>query len=146
MSERARILVVDDNAANRRLLKLTLGGGGYDLDVADSAAAALAAIAARRPALILLDLQLPDRDGLELARQLRRDPAGDDLIIVAVTSHSSAGHRELALAAGCDDYLTKPIDTRALPTLVAAILAARRHPDRPGKREGKGEDKDPHHG
>ena len=142
MSERARILVVDDNATNRRLLKLTLGGGSYDLDVADSAAAALAAIAARRPALILLDLQLPDRDGLELARQLRRDPANADLIIVAVTSHSAAGHLELALAAGCDDYLTKPIDTRALPTLVATTLAERRHPDR----AGQGKDEDPHHG
>ncbi len=146
MSERARILVVDDNATNRRLLKLTLSGGSHDLDVADSASAALIAIAARRPALILLDLQLPDCDGLELTRQLRRDPANQDLIIVAVTSHSAAGHRELALAAGCDDYLTKPIDTRALPTLVAAILAARRPPDRDGKGNGNGNGKDPHHG
>ena len=134
MSERARVLVVDDNATNRRLLKLTLSGGSYELDVADSASAALTAIATRRPALILLDLQLPDRDGLDLARQLRRDPRNGDLAIVAVTSHSSASHREQSLAAGCDDYLTKPIDTRTLPTLVATILAARRHPE------------DPHHG
>jgi CheY-like chemotaxis protein len=69
-----------------------------------------------------MDLQLPGVDGLELTRRLKADPATRDVPVVAVTSYAMTHDRERALAAGCDDYITKPIDTRALPAVVARFV------------------------
>ena len=80
--------------------------------------AATAVIAQRRPHVILMDLQLPGVDGLELTRRLKADPATRDITIIAVTAYAMKGDEDKALAAGCDDYVTKPIDTRALPELI----------------------------
>jgi CheY-like chemotaxis protein len=70
-----------------------------------------------------MDLQLPGIDGLELTRRLKADPATHDIIIVAVTAYAMKGDHEKALAAGCDEYVTKPIDTRKLPETIARHLA-----------------------
>jgi CheY-like chemotaxis protein len=121
----APLLLVDDNPINLKLLCAVLGGRGYDIRTAGSVAEARIAIAAQVPRLVLLDVQLPHVDGLVLARELKADPATRSVVIIAVTSYAMKGDREKALAAGCDDYLTKPIDTRGLPGLVARHLDER---------------------
>jgi CheY-like chemotaxis protein len=118
-----RILVVDDNGANLRLLAFLLEKRRYEVRTAEDAPAALELIAAWQPRLVLLDLQLPGMGGLELAGKLRADPATRDLIIVAVTAFAMKGDHERALQAGCDAYVTKPIDTRGLPLLVEDLLS-----------------------
>jgi CheY-like chemotaxis protein len=117
------ILVVDDNAINLKLVAYLVRANGYDVHTAVDADTATAAISAHRPRLILMDLQLPGIDGLELTRRLKADPATRDIVIVAVTAYAMKGDQEKALAAGCDDYVTKPIDTRQLPEVIARHLA-----------------------
>jgi CheY-like chemotaxis protein len=121
----SRILVVDDNPTNLKLITYLVKAQGYDVVTAIDAEAALAAIAAARPDLILMDLQLPGIDGLELTRRLKRTPETADIRIIAVTAYAMKGDQEKALAAGCDAYVTKPIDTRALPALIAQQLEKR---------------------
>jgi two-component system, cell cycle response regulator DivK len=89
---------------------------------AADAESALEVVRAARPRLILMDLQLPGMDGLELTRQLKRSPDTQDIIIIAVTAYAMRGDEQRARAAGCDDYMAKPIDTRALPAVVARHL------------------------
>ena len=120
------LLVVDDTAANVVLLRAVLAARGYDVESAVDADEARQAIARRRPDLILMDLQLPGVDGLTLTRELRAQPGGGDLLIIAVTSYAMAADRDKALRAGCDDYVSKPIDTRQLPELLARHLAERK--------------------
>lgn len=115
----ARVLIVDDNPTNLKLVAYLVRANGYEVDTAGDAATARASIAARKPGVILMDLQLPGIDGLELTRELKGDPATADIKIVAVTAYAMKGDEEKALAAGCDDYVTKPIDTRALPGTIA---------------------------
>jgi CheY-like chemotaxis protein len=117
-----RILVVDDNAANLRLLAFLLEKKGYEVRTAEDARTTLTTLQEWPPRLILLDIQLPGMGGLELASKLKADPATRDIIIVAVTAFAMKGDEERALAAGCDAYVTKPIDTRALPALVAELV------------------------
>ena len=123
------ILVVDDHPGNMKLLSFVLTAQGYDVRTAGDALQALAVLNEFRPRLILLDIQLPGMDGLELARLLKADPAHADLLIVAVTASAMRGDEEKAIEAGCDGYITKPIDTRTLPKLVASYLesAALKH-------------------
>jgi CheY-like chemotaxis protein len=117
-----RILVVDDNPTNLKLVTYLATRNGYEVDTATDAELALVRIREHRPALILLDLQLPGIDGYELARRLKADPATRDIAIIAVTAFAMKGDADRARAAGCDDYVTKPIDTRALPALIARHL------------------------
>jgi CheY-like chemotaxis protein len=121
----ARVLIVDDNPTNLKLVTYLVRANGHDVDTAGDAEAALAAIAAHRPDVILMDLQLPGIDGLELTRRLKADPATKDIAIIAVTAYAMKGDQEKALEAGCDDYVTKPIDTRALPELIARRVKGR---------------------
>jgi CheY-like chemotaxis protein len=120
------ILIVDDNAINLKLLRLTLKVEGYDVQTAVDAEQALAVLAVFRPRLVLMDLQLPGMDGLDLTRRLKADPATRDAIIVAVTAYAMKGDEQRALDAGCDGYVTKPIDTMTLPGIVARFLAGQR--------------------
>jgi CheY-like chemotaxis protein len=118
----ARILIVDDNPTNLKLVAYLVRANGYEVETAGDAEQAVAAIRANRPALILMDLQLPGVDGLELTRRLKADPDTKDIKIVAVTAYAMKGDQEKAIAAGCDAYVTKPIDTRGLPALIASQL------------------------
>ena len=120
-----RILIVDDNATNLKLVAYLMKAHGYDVDSALDAEGALEAISRRRPEVILMDIQLPGIDGLELTRRLKADPRTRDIIIIAVTAYAMKGDQDKALAVGCDDYITKPIDTRALPDTIARHLAKR---------------------
>src|ERR1044071_8591377 len=117
-----RVLIVDDNPTNLKLVAYLVKANGYEVDTAGDAESALAAIAVNRPRVILMDLQLPGVDGLELTRRLKADPATRAIKIIAVTAYAMKGDQEKAIAAGCDDYVTKPIDTRALPLTVAKHL------------------------
>jgi CheY-like chemotaxis protein len=120
-----RILIVDDNATNLKLVAYLMKAHGYDVDSALDAEGALEAIGRRRPEVILMDIQLPGIDGLELTRRLKADPGTRDIILIAVTAYAMKGDQDKALAVGCDDYITKPIDTRALPDTIARHLAKR---------------------
>lgn len=118
------VLIVDDNPANLKLARFALEGEGYEVRTAPDGEAALTMLSEFRPRLILMDLQLPGVDGLELTRRLKDDPATAGIVIVAVTAFAMAGDRERSRRAGCDGYLTKPIDPILLPAQVAAYLAA----------------------
>jgi two-component system cell cycle response regulator DivK len=120
----ARVLIVDDNATNLKLVAFVMRAAGFDVDTAPDAHGALAQIAAHKPRVILMDLQLPDVDGLELTRRLKANADTRDITIIAVTAYAMKGDHERAIAAGCDDYVTKPIDTRTLPALVARHAGA----------------------
>ncbi|HUS28254.1 MAG TPA: response regulator [Kofleriaceae bacterium] len=117
-----RVLIVDDNPTNLKLVAYLVKAQGYEVATAGDADAALASINESRPQLILMDLQLPGIDGLELTRRLKADPTTHDIKIVALTAYAMKGDHEKALEAGCDDYVTKPIDTRALPQIIARHL------------------------
>ena len=117
------ILIVDDNPSNTKLLAFLLTSKGYEIRTAASADEAIAVIAHWRTRLILMDIQLPGMDGLTLTRQLKADPATRDIAIIAATAYAMKGDEERALAAGCNGYLTKPIDTRRLPLDLERFLA-----------------------
>lgn len=135
--ESHRILVVDDNVTNLKLIEYLLKAKGYDVLTAIDAESALEAVRAKRPSLVLMDLQLPGMDGLELTRQLKSDPSTRDIVIVAVTAYAMKGDEQRALDAGCDGYVAKPIDTRALPQVVESHLldAEQRERSRSPRRE-----------
>lgn len=121
----ARVLIVDDNPTNLKLVAYLVKAQGHDVDTAGDSDAALAAIRAHKPAVILMDLQLPGVDGLELTRKIKSDAATRDIAVIAVTAFAMKGDRERALEAGCDDYVSKPIDTRALPATIARHVGGR---------------------
>jgi CheY-like chemotaxis protein len=116
------LLIVDDNPENLKLILMILATGGYELVTAADALQALRAIETRMPDLILLDLQLPGMDGLELTRRLRATPATRKVPIVAVTAYAMKGDETKARDAGCDGYLVKPIDKRLLRETVKQYL------------------------
>ncbi|HEY4220604.1 MAG TPA: response regulator, partial [Myxococcota bacterium] len=116
------ILIVDDNPTNVRLLQLVLRSEGWSMRVAYDATEAMFALRERLPRLILMDLQLPGVDGLSLTLALKADERYRAIPIVAVTSYAMKGDEERAREAGCDGYVTKPIDTRTLPALIRGFL------------------------
>ena len=116
------VLVVDDNLANQKLLRVALEIEGYETAAAVDAEEAMAALRRRRPDMILMDIQLPGMDGLALSRRLKADPETSDIVIVAVTAFAMKGDRQQAFEAGCDGYLTKPIDILSLPSVVQQFL------------------------
>lgn len=117
-----RILIVDDNISNLKMIRLVLRTEGYEIRTASDSEEALAVLENFQPRLILMDIQLPGMDGLELTQKLKAAPDTRDIIVVAFTAYAMKGDEEKALAAGCDGYVTKPIDTRTFPALVARFL------------------------
>ena len=117
-----RVLVVDDNAVNLKLARIVLEEADYDVRTATEAESAIELVASFQPAIILMDLQLPGVNGLELTRRLKADPAHAQIVIVALTAYAMKGDDDKAFAAGCDGYITKPIDTIELPLQVARYL------------------------
>jgi CheY-like chemotaxis protein len=124
------ILVVDDNPANMRLVSFILSAEGYDVRTAADAEEALSQLETSLPRLILMDLQLPGMSGYDLTRKLRTDPRTRDILIVALTAYAMKGDEQKARAAGCDGYLTKPIDTRKLPATIVGYLETPRARER----------------
>lgn len=117
-----RVLVVDDNRINLELASVVLRSAGLQVAVADGAEAALREIAACKPQLVLMDIQMPDVDGLALIERLRADAALDGLVIVAFTAYAMKGDRERLLAAGCDGYISKPIEVSTFAAQVRGFL------------------------
>lgn len=123
MTTGAPILIVDDNASNTKLLAFLLTAKGYVVRTAANADEALAVLREFQPRLILMDIQLPGVDGLTLTRQLKADPQTSGIPIIAATAYAMKGDEERVRAAGCDGYITKPIDTRRLPQEIERYLA-----------------------
>jgi CheY-like chemotaxis protein len=117
------ILVIDDNPANAMLISFLLTKKGYDVRTAGDAGEALAILDGFAPRLIMMDIQLPGMDGLELTRRLKADPKTRGIVIIALTAYAMKGDDERARNAGCDGYVSKPIDTRTLPGVVSAFLS-----------------------
>jgi len=116
------VLVVDDNPANADLVSFILAKQGYQVHVAADAAEALAMVTAFSPQLIMMDLQLPGMDGLTLTRQLKADATTRQIIVIALTAYAMKGDEQRAREAGCDGYISKPINTRTLPGIIGEYL------------------------
>lgn len=121
--EQLTILIVDDNPVNMKLVRVLLTGDGYQVRTAADAHEALRVLKECHPKLILMDIQLPGIDGLELTRRLKADPATRDILIIGLTAYAMKGDEDRILAAGCDGYIAKPIDTRNLPITIRSFLA-----------------------
>jgi CheY-like chemotaxis protein len=122
MSRRALILVVEDNLSNQLLTSSVLELEGYQVELAESSVEALERVAARRPDLILMDVQLPGMDGLSLTKILKATRETADIPIVALTANAMSGDGEQALTAGCVGYISKPFDTRTFGDQVRGFL------------------------
>jgi two-component system, cell cycle response regulator DivK len=116
------VLIVDDNPMNMKLVRVLLTGEGYEVRTAADALEALDILKEWRPLLILMDIQLPGIDGLELTHRLKTDSATDQIIIIGLTAYAMKGDEERILAAGCDAYIAKPIDTRTLPGVIGKLI------------------------
>jgi CheY-like chemotaxis protein len=124
MSDAPVVLIVDDNALNLQLLSFLLAAHGYEIRTAEDAPSAERVLSEVLPHIILMDVCLPGTDGLTLTRKLKSDPRTKGILIVAVTASAMKGDEETARAAGCDDYVSKPVDTRAFPGRIEKLLAA----------------------
>ncbi len=116
------ILIVDDNEQNLKLARVALECEGFDVRTAMDGEAAIEMLRTVHPRLILMDVQLPGLDGLEVARRLKADPATRDILIIAVTAYAMKGDREKAMEAGCDGYIAKPLDPILLPGQLGEYL------------------------
>ncbi|HZP75015.1 MAG TPA: response regulator [Pseudolabrys sp.] len=116
------ILVVEDQEDNRQILRDLLGNSGYEMSEAGNGEEALAAVARRRPDLILMDIQLPVMDGYEATRRIKADPSFKAIPVIVVTSYALSGDESKARAAGCDAYVTKPYSPRQLLAKVREFL------------------------
>ena len=118
----ARILLVEDNDMNRDMMSRRLQRKGHEVLMAADGMQCILMAESETPDLILLDMSLPVIDGWEAARRLKASPTTASVPIVALTAHAMAGDREKALAAGCDDYDTKPIDLPRLLDKISRLL------------------------
>lgn len=116
----AKILLVEDNEMNRDMLSRRLLRNGFEVVMAVDGAKGVAMASSEKPDLILMDMSLPEIDGWEATRRVKADPATKAIPVIALTAHAMAEDREKALAAGCDDFDTKPVE---LPRLLAKIQA-----------------------
>ena len=119
---RSRILVVEDNELNMKLIRAILTFSGHEIVEAYDGETAVDLARSETPDLILMDVQLPKMTGLEATQILKTDFETREIPVVAMTAYALRGDREKILEAGCDGYVSKPIDTRALPGVLAEFL------------------------
>ena len=117
-----KILLVEDNEMNRDMLSRRLARRGYEVVVAVDGETGVRMAQSEAPALILMDMSLPGLDGWDATRQIKADPATQGIPVVALTAHAMSGDREKSLAAGCDDFDTKPVDFERLLGKIQALL------------------------
>jgi len=120
-----KILLVEDNEMNRDMLSRRLARHGYDVVVAQDGARGVVMVLEEHPDLVLMDMSLPVLDGWEATRRLKSDPATKSVPVIALTAHAMAEDRDKALAAGCDDYDTKPIELPRLLEKITVLLHTR---------------------
>ncbi len=125
-----KILIVEDNLQNMDVIEMTLGARDYVLVKATDGEEALAVAGRERPDLIIMDIQLPKINGLEVTRKLRKNPAFRHTPIIGVTAYAMKDDEEKVIAAGCDTYLSKPFSIHTLRDVVAELLS-RRQKDNP---------------
>ena len=118
----AKILLVEDNEMNRDMLSRRLAKRGYEVAIAIDGEQGVAMARADPPALVLMDMSLPGLDGWEASRQLKAMPETRAVPVIALTAHAMAGDREKAIAAGCDDFDTKPVDLARLLSKIEALI------------------------
>lgn len=119
-----KILIVEDILINRRLIRDILTYHGYEVIEAENGEEAVRIAREQKPGLIIMDLQMPVMTGLDAIRILKSDPVTKDIKVIAVTSFAMAGDREKILAAGFDEYISKPLNTRELPKLAKRLLSS----------------------
>ena len=122
----ARILITDDNQQNCELLEAYLSGESVEIEMAFDGQEALAKVETFHPDIILLDIMMPRMSGYEVCKQLKQNPATKDIPILMVTALNEMGDIEKAVNAGCDDFLTKPVNRLELTTRVRSLLRVRR--------------------
>jgi CheY-like chemotaxis protein len=118
------ILLVEDNELNRDMLSRRLVRNGYDVLIAEDGAKGLSAATDGKPDLILMDMSLPVMDGWEATRRLKAEPQTRAIPVIALTAHAMSSDREKAVAAGCDDYDTKPVELERLLAKIERLLQA----------------------
>ncbi len=123
MEQPARILVVEDNETNLMIFRDILTAAGYEVVEATNAEEAFAVTRSKLPDLILMDIQLPGMNGLDVVRSLKEDPKTSSIPIVALTAHAMSAHKEQAIKAGCSGYITKPIRSREFREQVKSFLS-----------------------
>lgn len=119
-----RILLVEDHEFNRDMLSRRLRARGFDVALAVDGEAGVEMTKSMRPDLVLMDMSLPVLDGWEATRRLKADSETRSIPVIALTAHAMVTDREDALAAGCDEYETKPIDFKSLLAKIGELLAA----------------------
>ena len=117
-----KILYVEDNDDNVYMLKNRLTRAGFTVIIAADGAQGIAMATSEQPDLILMDLTLPDMDGWEATRRIKADPATKHIPVVALTAHAMTGDKEKALAAGCDDFDTKPVEMSRLLSKIQTLV------------------------
>lgn len=122
-----QILVIEDQVLNRKVVRIVLQSEGYDVLEATDANEALRCLEENDPVLILMDIALPGQSGEELTRQIRTNPNWRSIPIIALTAAAMTGDRERILKSGCNDYLSKPIDTQILVKRVAHHIREAQH-------------------
>jgi CheY-like chemotaxis protein len=122
----AKILIIEDNEMNRDMLSRRLARRGYEIIMAVDGEEGIATARAANPDLILMDMSLPVVDGWEATRRLKADVETQTIPVIGLTAHAMAGDRDKAIAAGCDDYDTKPVELDRLLQKIEALLAAAR--------------------
>ena len=118
-----KILIVEDNEENRDALSRRLQRRGFQVVIAFDGKLGVAAAKAEKPDLILMDMNMPEVDGWEATKQVKADPTTTHIPVIALTAHAMAGDRDRAIAAGCVDYHTKPVELPKLLTQIEAILS-----------------------
>ena len=117
-----RVLLVEDNEMNRDMLSRRLKRKGYDVEMAVNGQEGVSMAVSMQPDLILMDVSLPVINGYEATRQIKDGDDTKSIPVIALTAHAMAGDREKALAAGCDDYDTKPVEFKRLLGKIQALL------------------------
>ncbi|MCY2955642.1 MAG: response regulator [Planctomycetota bacterium] len=123
-----KILLVEDNEMNRDMLSRRLARKGYEVVIAVDGGEGIAKARSEAPALVLMDMSLPVVDGWEATRILKADPATQNIPIIGLTAHAMSGDREKCIAAGCDDYDTKPVEILRLLEKMQVQLVRTGHP------------------
>ena len=116
------VMVVEDNEKNRKLMRVVLKAKGYNVIEAETGEEALNILRNQKPDIILMDIQLPGIDGITLIKQIKATTTLKDIPIIAVTAYAMKGDEEKIMEAGCDAYVSKPINTQELPLIVEKYI------------------------